>query len=383
MFTQTINSILPSLNNISVQEITLPKSALKINSLVDISIIDKTQSVYRILAGGKVFETKLPVPLNAGESFIAVVANNNPTIFRLNNLFSNFPDNKVMAEILSRLNLPVNNQLKNILRTIIEHDRPIIKSKLKKLIDIINKSESELDNSSIDLFAQLIWSSESFDEFDPEDLQHFVYSNENLSQRILNELIRQYETNPDSGFFSSLKNWLVIEPDIIVNEPALLINLIKHFESSLSEWLDEKHDSDNSAAYSLLNSYYVQMQYRKMAGNNSGLFIILNKKDLHCSSYELKYPEHSKEVFFFNFQMNPSSLGKISIEGHYNQNNIRVAFTAESDTKELLEININDLYSKLKERVKINPSITTNVSGHKAASNYFRLSAQRGVNVRA
>lgn len=383
MFTQAVNNISPVIKITSVQEITLPKSALKINSLVEISVIDKAQSIYRILAGGKVFETKLPVPLNAGESFAAIVANNNPTVFRLNNLFNNVPVDKVIAEILSKLNLPMNNSSKNILISILDSDKPVIKSKLKKLLELVTDSETELDKSSIDLFAQLIWSSESFDEFDPNDLKHFVYSYDDLSKRILNELKHLTRTTPHSEVLVSLNNWLVVNVNEFNENPELLLYKMKHYESSLSDWLDTKSNDKTTPLYSLLNSLNVQSHYRKMAGMNNGIFIVRNNKELNYSSYEIKYPQQSEDVFFFKLQMSPSSLGQVNIEGFYNQNNIRINFISESKTKDLLQNYSEELSSGLSKNARLNSSISTNVFSHRTSPVFFKLYTKSKINVQA
>lgn len=383
MFTQAVTNIAPVIQLTSVQEITLPKSALKINSLVEISVIDKAHSIYRILAGGKVFETKLPVPLNAGESFAAVVANNNPTIFRLNNLFNNFPIDKAIAEILSKLNLPMNSASKNILTSILESDKPVIKSKLKKLLELVNDSETELDKSAIDLFAQLIWSSESFEGFDPNDLKHFVYSTDDLSKKILIELRQLNKINPENEILTSLNNWLILDTNEFSDNPDLMIYKMKHFQSSLSAWLDSKSNDKTTLTYSLLNSLNVQAHYRKLSGINNGMFVVRSNNDLNYSTYELKYPGQSEEVFFFKLQMNPSYLGQVNIEGFYNQNNIRINFISESRTKDILQNNSEDLSAVLSDNARLNASISTNVYGYKTTPAFSQLYSKKNINVTA
>jgi hypothetical protein len=383
MLTQTITNTLPVFDVISAQEITLPKSTLKINSLVDINVIDKAQSLYRIIAGGKVFETRLPLNVNLGESFIATVVNNNPTVFRLNNLLNLATGDNVLEELLLKLNLPVSEASKNILRNIIESDKPIIKSKLKKLIELITSSETELDSSSSNLFAQLIWASDGFVDFDKDNLKHFYYSFDDLAQKILVELNHLYKNNPYDAVFGSLNNWLLIDEDVMSSELKLMIYLMKHFESSLSDWLDDKSNCKNATAYSLLNSYYIQLQYRRNAGLNNGMFLIKNEDELQYVSYEFKFPEQQEDVLFFKLQMNPSTLGRINIDGYYSQNNIKINFTSTSHSKEVLESNTEELTSALNSKARLTSSITTNVFGPQASSNLFQLFSNRSINVTA
>jgi hypothetical protein len=383
MFTQIINNSTPVFDVVSVQEITLPKSTLKINSLIDISVIDKVQSLYRIIAGGRVFETRLPLNVNVGESFIATVVNNNPTVFRLNNLLNLTSGEKTMEELLLKLNLPVTDTAIKTLRTVIESDKPIIKSKLKKLIEHVSSSETALDDSSINLFAQLIWASDGFVDFDKNNLKHFYYSFDDLAQKIHVELNHLYKKNPYDELFGSLNNWLVIDEDVIGSESKMMIYLMKHFEPSLSEWLDDKSNNKNTTVYSLLNSYYIQLQYRKNAGLNNGMFLLMNDDDLHYVSYEFKFPRQSEDVLFFKLQMNPLSLGRINIDGYYSHNNIKLNFTSTSDSKEILENNVGELTSVLSRKARLASSISTNVFGQQSSSNLFQLFSNRSINVTA
>ncbi len=382
MFTQTINNLLPVFDVVSVKEITLPKSALKINSLVDINVIGKAQSLYRIVAGGKVFETKLPLPVNIGESFVATVINNNPTVFRLNSLFNISPGDKALTEILMKLNLPVTRESKEILKTVLESDKPVLKSKLKKLIDLISDSDTEIDQSSVELFAQLIWSSDGADEFDKDDLKHFYYSFEDIAQKLVIQLNHAYKKNPYDEVFTSLNNWLIIDADVMMSESKLMIYLMKHFESSLSEWLDDKSNASNTV-YSLLNSYFIQMQYRKSAGLNNGMFLIRSDEELQYASYELKKPNEEENVYLFRLQMNPSSLGRINIDGVYSHNNLKLNFTATPDAKEILEANSGDLKAALNKKTRLTTSINSNVFGQSKSQNFFQLQTNRSINVTA
>lgn len=382
MFTQTINNLLPVFDVVSVKEITLPKSALKINSLVDITVIDKAQSLYRIVAGGKVFETKLPLPVNIGESFIATVINNNPTVFRLNSLFNISPDGKVLTEILMKLNLPVTKSAQEILKGVLESDKPVLKSKLKRLIELISESDTEIDPNSVELFAQLVWSSDGADEFDKDDLKHFYYSFEEIAQKIVIQLNHAYKKNPYDSVFTSLNNWLIIDADVMMSESKLMIYLMKHFESSLSEWLDDNANASNTV-YSLLNSYFIQMQYRKSAGLNNGMFLIRSDEELQYASYELKNPDEQDHVLVFRLQMNPSSLGRINIDGIYSHNNLKLNFTATPDAKEILEANSGDLKAALNKKTRLTTSIQSNVFGQSKSQNFFQLHTNRSINVTA
>ena len=247
----------------------------------------------------------------------------------------------------------------------------------------MNDSETEPEKSAIDLFAQLIWSSESFEEFDQTDLKHFTYSSDDLSQKILDELKDLNKINPDSEILTSLKNWLMLDANELNGNPDLMIFKMKHFESSLSDWLDIKSNDKTTLTYSLLNSLNVQTHYRKVAGINNGMFVVRSDNDLNYSTYELKYPGKSEEVFFFKLQMNPSVLGQVNIEGFYNQNNIRINFVVESKAKEILHHNPKELSDNLSKRAKLSSSISSSVFGHKATPGFFQLYTKRNINVKA
>ncbi|QQS35502.1 MAG: flagellar hook-length control protein FliK [Ignavibacteriales bacterium] len=383
MYTTAISKILPVFDVIPVQEITLPKSALKINSLVDITVIDKAQSLYRILAGGKVFETRLPVPASIGENLLAIVVNNNPTVFRLNNLFGFIPGDKILSEVLMKLNLPITRDTKNILQLLIETDKPLLKSKIKKLAELIESGDTEIDKSSVELFAQLIWSAESFEDFDKKNLKHFYYSFEDLAQKILIELNHIYKKNPYDELFPSLNNWLIIQPETISGDSKMLLHIMKHFESSLSEWLDNNSELKNSSIYSLLNSYSMQTYYRKRAGLTNGMLLINTDDSLEYASYELKNAGIQDDTLFFKLQMNPSALGRINIEGYYSNGSMRVNFISTSDSKKIIEANSAELKNSLDKKARLISSITAHAFGQNDSTVITQTFSNRSINATA
>jgi hypothetical protein len=104
---------------------------------------------------------------------------------------------------------------------------------------------------------------------------------------------------------------------------------------------------------------------------------------LNYTSFEIKSQEQTGEAFFFKLQMNPSVLGQVNIDGFYNQNNIRVNFSSESNTKEIIRDNSENLSSNLRKNAKLSSSISANVFGHKTTPGFFQLYTKRNINVKA
>ena len=186
-----VNNVIVKSSNVTLTGGVKPKSVPAINSLVVVSIAGKAGKVYRILVNGSLFQSQLPFLAESGEKFLAKVIKHKPFSIALDNLTAEEEMGpNVISVMLSKIGIEENEISRKILKEAIKNKKPLVKSKLKKVIDYLVSQNGNYDEIQIGLLLNIIWSlgEEISRDFISSFELIFDLSFEELSQAILTSL---------------------------------------------------------------------------------------------------------------------------------------------------------------------------------------------------
>jgi|GEM_PF-4337422 len=113
----------------------LEGTGTRINSIVQIKILEKNNSNYLILVDGKVYYSSLPVTVEIGELLLARVKNFNPLTLQLNDLVEHELRETEIELMLFKLNVSSSQTAKSRLNALLRRGEPVIKSSIIQFED--------------------------------------------------------------------------------------------------------------------------------------------------------------------------------------------------------------------------------------------------------
>lgn len=228
------------------------------NSIVNIKILDKINSGYKLLIDGSVFQSKLPVNFKINDEVLAAVISTKPFRLSLNNLNGN------PALILNAMNLNESKITKEFIKELVIKNKPIEKKKLLRFIEYIENAEYKIDELQIALLAQMyITFPEYLSQFQNEMNDLFKLSFEEIADKIFSivlQLMAEPNNNEIDKVICSLLT--VTEEQLIGKEKfknkdseiMQLVQLIHSNQSKGNQLLDEL--KSNLLYYLLQKSVY-------------------------------------------------------------------------------------------------------------------------------
>ncbi|HEX2960672.1 MAG TPA: hypothetical protein VHO43_02715, partial [Ignavibacteriales bacterium] len=193
MIGQVINVTGIQLNSLKATDAgATPKLLPAENSLVEVSVLDKSNGNYKLLIEGSVFQSKLPVSLNTGEALLAKVISVNPFTLSLDKIFTaKMLTEGNLALVLSKLGIAETEASSKVLKAFLKEEKPLVKSKLKKVIEMLEHEDVKLSEEMLSLFIQMIHMDEGRGSFSNKSfVKVFQYPLETLSGEILDSVKR-------------------------------------------------------------------------------------------------------------------------------------------------------------------------------------------------
>jgi hypothetical protein len=224
----------------------LIKNLPKVNSFVEINVLEKIGDMYKILIEGKLFQTNLNIKLNVNDAVIAKVISHEPFTVSLDNLVltKNINEN-VIALFLNKLNLPQTGKSVKALLAFIKADKPLIKEKLLKLIEVLNNPDFEDADSTLELLVKILSAAdEKSMVFNKNFIKNFQKPVEKLIAEIFESAKNLNSQNLPKDVLEKLNSLIMLDADGMSSEDmtALLKNgkeLLIELEKIISEGLEK------------------------------------------------------------------------------------------------------------------------------------------------
>lgn len=373
MISQVINITGIQLSNIKAPDTeALPKLLPAENSLVEVSVLDKQggSGSYKLLIEGNVFQSKLPISLNTGETLLAKVIGLNPFTLSLDNIFTaKMLTGSSIAQVLSKLGIAESEVSSSVIKAFLKEEKPLIKSKLKKIIDLLEKENIKLDGEQLKLFIQMVHMDEGRGPSTKKSFARmFEYSAETLAGEVFNSVKRLNSMGLSDEIISLVNRTLILE---IPEEGSLSAMELKdkasaHLEEALSQFAGTAEaPPEGSLKMELLTLKETLLRYNMLkacyekTGVYPGFIIVKSEGELELVEFRLERDpkEQGQKSHKIKLELNPSSLGKVTLSGFLSGQTFSAAFGAKDETSKLLEADKQDLLEAL-GRINLLPRLS-------------------------
>lgn len=222
----------------------LIKNLPKVNSFVEINVLEKIGDIYKILIEGKLFQANLNVKLNVNDAVIAKVISHEPFTVSLDNLvLSKSVNENVIALFLNKLNLPQTGKSVKALLAFIKADKPLIKEKLLKLIEVLNNPDFEDADSTLELLVKILSAADEKSlVFSKNFIKNFQKPVEKLIAEIFESVKNLNSQNLPKDVLEKLNSLIMLDADGMNPEDMSALSksgkeLLKELEKIISEGL--------------------------------------------------------------------------------------------------------------------------------------------------
>lgn len=342
------------------------------NSVVEINVLGKSDSGnYRLLIAGNFFQSSLPINVLPGEILLARVIGTNPFTLSLGNLMTAKGITQgTIAMLLSKLNLGKSENAGKLLKILLSSKKPVVKSKLEKLINMLENENIKLNDQQLNFLMQVLGSTDtSYKYLNKSYAGLFQHEIEDVHNEIFECVKNLSNSNIPDGLRSLINKSLILnltDEDGVVNAIGIkgksnlsadLTSLLNEManDSKVSEVVKSKTEILKDA---LIRNNLIRANYQKIGLYSE--FIILytdNKFELFKYQIHKKNDGQFSTSFGFELNMKPEQLGQITIDGYLSGNNLNVDFEASDEVLGFLESGKDSLVESLTKGVKINPNI--------------------------
>ncbi|NOX18812.1 MAG: hypothetical protein GXO87_11095 [Chlorobi bacterium] len=159
MINKISNTVLVKAISVKLTGFGKPKAVPPINSLVNVEVIEKLKSGYKILVNGSLFQSKLPGKMNIGDIILAKVISHAPFTITVDSFTASAGiDNELLSVMLSRLEIKETALSKQVLKNVLKGKKLIHKERIKRLVEYLSDSDMKIDDLLIGLLINLLWS---------------------------------------------------------------------------------------------------------------------------------------------------------------------------------------------------------------------------------
>lgn len=354
------------------------------NSVVEVSVLDKSNGNYKLLIEGSVFQSKLPVGVSIGETLIAKVIGLSPFTLSLDKIFSaKMLSEGSIAMVLSKLGIAETAVSSKVLKAFLKEEKPLVKSKLKKVIELLEKEDIKLDEQQLSLFIQMVFTDDSRGSFLKKSFAKlFQYPVETLAGEVLNSVKRLNAMGIPEEVISRINHALVLE--MPGSESFSAIELKEKSSGRIEDLLgalSEKETFSENVKHELSGLKEILIRFNMLracyakTGVYPGFIIIRSGEELEMAEYsfESEADEAGQKTYKIKLGMNPASLGKVNINGFLSGRSLSAAFGASEETSGKLEADKEDLLKSL-GGINVLPRLSFGNTGrgHEAAAGNLR-----------
>lgn len=338
-----IGLVTPAIIKTETTDSTLSAAAKlpAVGSVPSVSVLDKSGDIYRLLINGSVFQAAIPIDVKTGELMLARVISQVPFVLALNGLTGRGAlTPQVLDMLLNRLGIRNTHGSKKILQILLETDRPVVRSKMEKLLELMERQDLQFGDAALGFLAAFITS----DRTDERYLEGgaagiFQYLPGDLSLSIF-ERVQELTAKKDRiPLEEQVIENLCLSPDMESIEYVLALK--ENFTRILRTILLLKSgisDRNNTLFIlrELLIKYSVLRSHYYSTGRCPEFIIIRNLDGLSLCRYEFENDD-TQGVKLIRIDMEPQYLGPVRFEAIYGNTSMNCSFTAPEESLVCLE----------------------------------------------
>ena len=205
----TLNKITGTSNSALTKEIT----PLQKGTIFNVEVLERIGKEYKILIGGKLFQSKLPVQMQKGDEFAAKISSVNPLVLALTEFDLSEPAKLKM--LISLLGLEKAGLKRLIIEKVLESKKVLYKKKMRKLAEITEHYNNEIDELALSLLIHLIWREEESAQhfFDDDFKKVFDVSFRELCKQIFEQVKLLIDLRIPKPILQKINRNMIYDPD--------------------------------------------------------------------------------------------------------------------------------------------------------------------------
>lgn len=312
-----------------------------VGSLPSVSVLDKSGDIYRLLINGSVFQAALPIDVKTGELMLARVISQVPFVLALTGLTGRGAlTPQVLDMLLNRLSIRNTPGSKKMLQILLEEDRPVVRSKMEKLLEMMERHDLQFSDAALGFLASFITSDRADEryleggaagifQFLPGDLSISIFERvqeltaKNYRDPLEEQVIENLCLNPN---MESIEYVLALKENF-----TRILRTILLLKSNISDRNDPLFIlRELLIKYSVLRSHYYT------TGRCPEFIIIRNEDGLSLCRYELENDD-SHGVKLIRMDMEPQNLGPVRFEAICGNSSMNCSFAASEESIVYLE----------------------------------------------
>ncbi len=333
----------------------------KTNTLVSLELIERLDKGVKVLINGKLFIAIIDEPVPLKEELLAWVTSANKLSLSLNfeKQLANNKD-KLLKEIIAKLKLPNDISNKPVIERIIKEKKPIIKSKVIQLIELVKSMNIDFDRNQFILLVNIVWNNSTDENNFAKDIVENLFAEpfEDVCKKVVASLKELLFANITPFIINEINNKLVYNEEennsiALQSKTDSIITIIK----SLNNYLEFNKPANNKLLLEkfieygskyilqkmILEEYSFYSDFIAVKHNNDIATIMVEIKKTNSGSnnhsYTLKFKYKNKPLAFDGLVKDYFLIGNFMMEL---SNEINIDDKIEKFRKELwLKNNIN------------------------------------------
>jgi hypothetical protein len=393
MLGEISNSVFPSLGELKLSLQGPARQLPSLNSIVGVTILDKTDSVFKLLVDGSVFLANLPVSANIGESMLAKVLSQNPFVLSLDGFF---PFNSIPESIVGTLalKLGIENSIIacKVIKALVTANKSVSKAKVEEILEHLKNSGSDIDENQLLYLINLSFGgTEIFRQFGDSSFEVFREEGRGTSEDILSSVSRINAEMPDSHLATLINEAFVIN----INSGKFSAGKMKRAPSDILQIIGEISRScapgtDNSQMFlklkKELTAYIMQMAWQLKSKCREDFIIVENNGLFSLVRYNIRQsaPNEMNVGYKIHLEFTPEYMGIVKTDLFYTNRSMQISFCSNLADKESLEKKSKELQKSVEKFLHFIPSLyfRENKKTDDAMSMPEKLKNIRGINVR-
>lgn len=341
------------------------------NSIVKLDILEKLGGNYKLLIDGRLFQSKLPVDAQLGDFLLAKVISQNPFTLALDGFFNiqNLTA-KDLSFLLAKLQIKDSELSEKVIKGFINNKKPLEKSKIEKLIKLLESEDISMDDIQLGYLIQVFCSdSETYPGLNESAVQLFSFPIGNIINDIYDSIKSLNTSGLSKQLLSTLNESFIVNSEDLEKIDGLKLKNYNNQLNGFFNFIDQIDQLDESStlASQQINKfktafirYNLQKAYLSGMGVSPEFIIIKEGEKLELFEYEVKktISEKNGETHHIRLEMCPDQLGLVSIGGYFSQNTFQATISASEKTCTVFAYDKEKLADKLQNELNIKTKLS-------------------------
>lgn len=346
-----------------------------LHSIVRIEVLGRNSNWYKILVNGKLYQSNLPVTVLPGDILLAKAINLNPIKLQLNDLHNAELDSDSLIYLLDKLNVEITDISLDIIKILLKIGKPVIKSGIENLIDLIEKKGKNAALSNLEFLIKLFSDSVNYSKVNENNIQYFQIPIDQLVQLIFSSFIKLISESHTADEINDLANIVVLNLDEEGGKmPTCEVNeLLNWTKKNLGS---KRNEISKLAAY--IFSYLYQKMFFLKVGQSPEFFILKNNGKYQPVFYNLqsKKEDNGSRFLTGSYDLKSELSGPVHIDGIDSGNNININVSLNKQNQNYLVVQ-----KKLKKDLVRKTSLNVNVNlSEKSYAGYAKIKDFHSIN---